>query len=186
MARRCHSGVMAHVRRCYECGAPCSVDDVDGIAVPSCREHGPLWLLVRTGATADVLIGRRDPDEVLLVRRATDPLAGYWAVVGGFVNPGESPADAARREVREELGIRVRLLGILGAYGQPYTDGEWLQAVSFAAAIEEDPRVDDSELLDWSWFDPDRLPEKMAWNHRQRVDDWVRWCRSGSSLTPPN
>ena len=58
---------------------------------------------------------------MLLARRAVAPLRGYWDVVGGFVEPGETADHAARREVREELGVDVRLerlLGILpGVYG---------------------------------------------------------------------
>lgn len=47
-------------------------------------------------------------DGVLLVRRAGPPFAGEWAVPGGKIEPGESMATAAEREVLEETGVRVR------------------------------------------------------------------------------
>ena len=42
-----------------------------------------------------------------------------WHVVGGAVDPGESPAEAAMRECLEEIGVPVRLTGLLGAFGGP-------------------------------------------------------------------
>ena len=45
---------------------------------------------------------------VLLVRRRDPPHAGQWAIPGGSVALGESLAEAAEREVREETGVRVR------------------------------------------------------------------------------
>ena len=44
---------------------------------------------------------------LLLVQRAHDPGAGRWAVPGGRVEPGETLAEAVRREVREETGLEV-------------------------------------------------------------------------------
>lgn len=45
---------------------------------------------------------------VLLTRRARAPYAGTWDLPGGFLEGEEDPATALRRELREELGIRVR------------------------------------------------------------------------------
>ena len=46
-------------------------------------------------------------ERLLLVQRANDPGAGRWAVPGGHVEPGETRAEAARREVLEETGLVV-------------------------------------------------------------------------------
>ncbi|SNS02351.1 ADP-ribose pyrophosphatase YjhB, NUDIX family [Geodermatophilus pulveris] len=45
---------------------------------------------------------------LLLVRRGNEPGRGLWSVPGGRVEPGESPAAAVEREVREETGLAVR------------------------------------------------------------------------------
>ena len=45
--------------------------------------------------------------EVLLIRRADD---GRWAMPGGWVEPGETPAEAAVRETAEETGLTVSVL----------------------------------------------------------------------------
>ncbi len=49
-------------------------------------------------------------DQILLTRRAPDqPEPGYWEFPGGKVEPGETPTEALRREIREELGVEVEL-----------------------------------------------------------------------------
>jgi ADP-ribose pyrophosphatase YjhB (NUDIX family) len=60
---------------------------------------------VRVGADAFVIA---PAGEVLLVRRADD---GLWAMPGGWVEQGESPAEAAVRETREETGLVVSSVG---------------------------------------------------------------------------
>ncbi|MBU0495399.1 MAG: NUDIX domain-containing protein [Chloroflexi bacterium] len=81
------------------------------------------------GCSASVLdaTGQR----VLLVRRADD---GRWAVPGGYMEPGESVAEACAREVWEETGVRVRVERLVAVYSTPhklleYPDGNRYQLV---------------------------------------------------------
>lgn len=48
---------------------------------------------------------------VLLARRARPPMAGLWSLPGGLVEPGETLAEAALRETREEVGVEAEILG---------------------------------------------------------------------------
>ena len=64
----------------------------------------------RVGVGAVVL----DGDRVLLARRGQAPSAGKWSIPGGLVDLGERLEEAAVREVQEETGLRVRLLGLCG------------------------------------------------------------------------
>jgi len=68
---------------------------------------------------------------VLMVRRAKQPFAGIWSFPGGRIEPGESPEDAARRELSEETGLSAGELLFLGSHlaGQ-----KKLQLAVFAAA----------------------------------------------------
>lgn len=49
---------------------------------------------------------------ILLIKRRFEPNKGRWSLPGGLLEVGEDPAEAARREVREELGLEVELEGL--------------------------------------------------------------------------
>jgi ADP-ribose pyrophosphatase YjhB (NUDIX family) len=101
---------------------------------------------------------------VLLVRHA-----GHhgWAVLGGAVEIGESPAETAVREARVEIGTEVRLTRLLDVLGGPdyevtYPNADrvaYVTAVYEAEIIGGTARVADSELTDAAWFSPDELAE---------------------------
>ena len=64
----------------------------------------------RVGVGAVVLDGER----VLLARRGRAPNMGKWSIPGGLVHLGERLEDALVREIEEESGLRVRILGLCG------------------------------------------------------------------------
>ena len=74
----------------------------------------------RVGVGAVVL---RD-GHVLLVRRGHPPALGKWSIPGGLVNLGETTEAAAIREVEEECGLKVRLLGLAGVVDRITRDAE--------------------------------------------------------------
>jgi ADP-ribose pyrophosphatase YjhB (NUDIX family) len=56
---------------------------------------------------------------VVLLRRAVEPALGRWVFPGGYVDRGESVADAAIRETKEESNVDVRLNALLNVYSYP-------------------------------------------------------------------
>jgi 8-oxo-dGTP diphosphatase len=59
---------------------------------------------------------------VLLVRRGRPPFKGRWAFPGGFVEYYETVEEAIQREVREETGLEIRPVGLVGVYSGPDRD----------------------------------------------------------------
>ena len=57
-----------------------------------------------------------DLDRVLLTRRCIEPFCGQWVMPGGKIDFGEPLLEALHREVREEVGIEVRIDGLLDVY----------------------------------------------------------------------
>jgi len=59
---------------------------------------------------------------IVLIRRDNPPYRGCFALPGGFVEIGETVEDAAVREAREETGLAIDLLGLVGIYSDPGRD----------------------------------------------------------------
>ena len=91
----------------------------------------------RPSVAVDLVVVRRRR-EVLLVRRGNCPFRGYWALPGGFVEMDEDLPGAARRELREETGLRVGTLVQVGAFGRPGRDprGRVISVVYLALILD--------------------------------------------------
>lgn len=89
---------------------------------------------MNTQEAASALILNKD-GELLLTQRRDEPQAGRWAPPGGSVECGESPAQAARREVFEETGLKVRI-GALATKVQVPVDTEQ-QFLVFSFWVED-------------------------------------------------
>jgi ADP-ribose pyrophosphatase YjhB (NUDIX family) len=74
----------------------------------------------RVGVGVVILDGER----VLLARRGRAPSAGKWSIPGGLVHLGERLEETAVREVQEETGLHVRLLGLCGVIDRVVRDGD--------------------------------------------------------------
>jgi ADP-ribose pyrophosphatase YjhB (NUDIX family) len=98
---------------------------------------------------------------VLLVRRGKPPQAGWWTVPGGRLEPGESLADACRREVREETGLEVEP-GPIIAIAERQAEGFHYVIVDFAARLKPGQRLAPtpaSDASDARWVDVAELAE---------------------------
>lgn len=90
-----------------------------------------------------------DRDRVLLIQRARAPWSGLWSLPGGRLEPGETAAEAAAREVLEEVGLRVFALRplrrmILG-------DGRFVLQVFATEAFEGEVVAAEAEIGDHRW-----------------------------------
>ena len=66
--------------------------------------------------------------QVLLLRRANQPMKGLWVAPGGKMEPGESPWQCAKRELQEETGLEAHDLTLRGIVTEtsPRPDWQWL------------------------------------------------------------
>lgn len=118
----------------------------------------------------------REGDRFLLARTAG---SDEWGLLGGGVEPGEDPDEAIVRELQEEIGARVRVTGIVGAYGGEslvvtYPNGDRVSYVSTAFACEllDLPVPDDDEVVEVGWFTRAEIAElpHPLWVDRMLAD----------------
>jgi ADP-ribose pyrophosphatase YjhB (NUDIX family) len=110
---------------------------------------------------------RRD-DRVLLVQRANPPNQGLWGFPGGLQDVGETLADAALRELREETGVIARAVGPLTALDAIQHDASkrieyhfTLVAILLEWLSGEGVADDDAAAVQWvslSEMNPERIP----------------------------
>jgi 8-oxo-dGTP pyrophosphatase MutT (NUDIX family)/predicted kinase len=120
---------------------------------------GPDLLLLPSTA----VLPRDDGGRILLVRLID---TGYWATIGGAVEPDEHPRACAVREAEEEAGVLVELKTILGVLGGPeyrvtYPNGDesaYVVTAFDARVIDGTPRPDGDETCEVGWFRPEELP----------------------------
>lgn len=98
---------------------------------------------------------------LLLARRAEEPYAGLWDTPGGFLEEGEHPVDALRRELEEEAGLTIAVGDFIGVYPDAYGDGpdavEIVNLVWEATILSGDPAPAD-DVSELGWFPLDALP----------------------------
>ena len=154
----------------------------------------------RPALTVDaVLFGLDDTGlKLLLIERAHDPFAGCWALPGGFVDVGESPDDAVRRELEEETGLSGIYLEQLYTFGRPDRDPrEHVVSVAYYGLVNirdhDAQAATDARQTRWmSVAAIDAGEFRLAFDHAEilamaieRLRGKVRYRPIGFELLPP-
>ncbi len=107
---------------------------------------------------------------IVLIKRKNPPYG--WAIPGGFVDYGETLEAAAVREAREETCLDVKLVRQFHTYSDPGRDPRHHTVTTmFIATAAGTPRAAD-DAKDIGIFTRGNLPEEMAFDHRQVLDDY--------------
>ena len=72
---------------------------------------------------------------LLLIKRGHAPGAGRWSLPGGRIEPGETDAQALRREMQEETGLLVEVGALIGTVRRPAGDGNVFDIRDYAATV---------------------------------------------------
>jgi NAD+ diphosphatase len=150
----------ARHRFCARCGAP-SLAAMGGWQrrCPHCKAHhfprvDPVVIMLAVNGER-CLLGRNK-------RRA----GARFSCLVGFMEPGETPEEAVRREILEESGVRTGRVRYLGAQPWPFPSN--LMMGFLAEALSEEITVDPNELAEARWFHREEVCAMIA---RSRDDD---------------
>lgn len=92
----------------------------------------------------------------ILLAKGSRFQAGFYSVLAGFVEPGETFEECVQREVREEVGLEVKNINYFGSQPWPFPDS---LMVGFTADYASgDIAIDNNEILDAGWYTVEQLP----------------------------
>ena len=126
-------------------------------------------------------------NEFLLVRRGKEPNKGQWSIPGGAQHLGETVFAAGEREVREETGLRVKVLALVdvvdGIHRADSGAVDW--HYTLVDLVAESPSgearaADDAEEV--AWFSLAQLSGLGLWNETERVIRQSASIRDASSV----
>src|SRR5438132_2701972 len=150
----------------------------------------------RPALTVDCVVLGFDEGElkVLLIQRGLEPFKGKWALPGGFVHLDETLDEAARRELKEEAGLKNVFLEQLYTFGAVERDPrERIVSVAYYALVKLAAHATKAatDAADARWFPISKVP-KLAFDHADilatalaRLKGKVRYQPIGFELLPP-
>jgi NAD+ diphosphatase len=135
---------------CSRCGARTKALETE--RVKKCPQCG-LLTYPRLSPCIIVLIRR---DNELLLARGRRWASGWYSLIAGFVEPGETLEEAVRREVMEEVGIEVKNIQYFGSQPWPFPNS--LMTGFTAEYAGGELRLEEAEIADAGWFTVDNMP----------------------------
>lgn len=163
---------MSAMNYCPNCATSLVTRVLHGRERPACPACG---FVHYAGPKVAVGVILESEGRLFLGRRTIDPGRGKWSFPSGYVDLGESTAEAALREVKEETGYDARLTGLVGVYST--ADRPVVFVVYGGEIVGGDP-VACEEVEETGLFESSDLPP-LAFDHDpQIVRDWLIWHKT--------
>jgi len=119
-----------------------------------------------------VLLGKRNEDPV----KASSELhgEGTWTMPGGKLHFGESFEEGARRELMEEIGIKVEKMKVISISNEIVSDAHYVCVGFLCDDFEGEPKImEPEEIVEWKWFSLDELPTPIFPPSKKIVENYL-------------
>ncbi|HWG89813.1 MAG TPA: NUDIX domain-containing protein [Candidatus Thermoplasmatota archaeon] len=156
---------------CPVCAAPLGRKEMGGLPRAHCPQCGALYF-ENSKPCVGALIER--DGKLLLGERNRDPFKGWWDIIGGFLENGEDPEVGVLREAREETGLDVEPVGLLGAWVDAYGDtGIYGLNLYYRCRVIGGAEAAADDVSRLKWWPIDALPP-IAFPHTVHVVEALR------------
>jgi 8-oxo-dGTP diphosphatase len=166
---------------CSRCGMRLVDREIEGRmrrSCPACKHV--VWIHPTVGAVAAVM----QEGTILLVRRRLEPFRGHWTLPAGYVEIDETPQAAALREVREETGLAIEILGLLDVLCNDDDPRRRGLVVAYLARPVGGSLAAGDDAEEAAFFEFGRLPEQLGFaNNRRLLEELGRRGPSGRETT---
>jgi 8-oxo-dGTP diphosphatase len=113
-------------------------------------------------------------DRVLLIRRGKPPRENEWSLPGGRQELGETVAEAARREAREETGLEITVRDVVAVVDLIERDADGrvqfhYTLIDVLAEWQSGEAVAADDAAEAAWVTLDELPRYNLWSETERV-----------------
>lgn len=129
--------------------------NIDSFDRPSVAADIVAFAVMRDGEQSNIRKLANRELKLLLIKRSQFPYKGAWALPGGFLRPGETVEETAKRELFEETGVENPFLHLAGVYSEAERDPRgWIISNSFISLInaENCSLRADTDAWDAAWF----------------------------------
>jgi 8-oxo-dGTP diphosphatase len=111
--------------------------------------------------------------KIVLTKRAIPPFKGYFTVPGGFVIPGYTTRETCIKEAKEETGLDVEIIRLIGVFDDPHRDprGHTLSVVYLCKSVGGKLEPQKTETSEVRLFSPEEIKKmELGFDHKKEIE----------------
>jgi mutator protein MutT len=167
---------------CPFCGDRLTEKALEGTQRLFCAQCGEV--VYENPIPAACLVVVDDTGKILLVKRSVEPKIGKWCLPGGFIELGETPEQAALRELKEETGLTGEIKSLLGVAANPSDLYHTVLMVGYLVDRYTGNLRPGDDASEVAYFSVGRIPEIAFESHKKFIR--IYWDETLSSDSQNN